>query len=86
MAGAASDPRLRSSITEGVVVFLVAVRRQSRGPSGLLSAAKRLHGDPLREGEPRPLEPIEALIESGTVIALNFPVAHESWSGSHCRA
>jgi hypothetical protein len=68
------DSRLRSSITEGVVVFLSlfddnpAVHRAFCPPRSAYMGT-------LREGEPRPLEPIDVLIDAGRVIALNFPVA-----------
>jgi hypothetical protein len=68
------DPRLRSSITEGVVVFLSlfddnpAVHRAFCPP-------RTAYMGTLAEGEPRPLEPIDTLMEAGRVLALNFPVA-----------
>jgi hypothetical protein len=67
------DSRLRSSITEGIVVFLSlfdsdpAVHRAFCPPRTAYSG----HSAP---GEPRPLPPIEKLLESGRVLALNFPV------------
>lgn len=68
------DTRLRSSITEGVVVFLSlfddnpAVHRAFCPPRSAYMGT-------LREGEPRPLDPIDVLVDAGRVIALNFPVA-----------
>ena len=68
------DTRLRSSITEGVVVFLSlfddnpAVHRAFCPP-------RSAYLGQVAPGEPRPLEPIDALLDSGRVLALNFPVA-----------
>ena len=68
------DTRLRSSITEGVVVFLSlfddnpAVHRAFCPPRSAYMGT-------VGEGEPRPLEPIDTLLDAGRVLALNFPVA-----------
>ncbi len=68
------DTRLRSSITEGVVVFLSlfddnpAVHRAFCPPRSAYMGT-------LADGEPRPLEPIDTLLDAGRVLALNFPVA-----------
>lgn len=68
------DPKLRSSIKQGVVVFLSlfddnpAVYRAFCPPRSAYMAEPG-------PGEPRPLEPIETLLEAGRVLALNFPVA-----------
>ena len=68
------DARLRSSITEGVVVFLSlfddnpAVHRAFCPPRSAYMGT-------LAHGEPRPLEPIDKLLDDGRVIALNFPIA-----------
>jgi hypothetical protein len=67
------DQRLRSSIVEGVVVFLslfddnAAVRRAFCPPRAAYT------GTPI-EGA-RPLPPLEEVLETGHVLALNFPVA-----------
>jgi hypothetical protein len=67
------DTRLRSSITEGVVVFLSlfddnpAVHRAFCPP-------RAAYAEDPRPGEPRPLPPLDRLLESGKVLALNFPV------------
>ena len=67
------DNRLRSSITEGIVVFLSlfddnpAVHRTFCPP-------RSVYAEPPKPGEPRPLPPLEELLESGHVLALNFPV------------
>ena len=52
----------------------LAVRRQPRRAPRVLSTAERLHGH-AGPGEPRPLEPIDTLLDAGRVLALNFPVA-----------
>lgn len=68
------DTRLRSSITEGVVVFLSlfddnpAVHRAFCPPRSAYMGTQA-------KGEPRPLEPIDTLLDAGRVLALNFPVA-----------
>ena len=67
------DNRLRSSITEGIVVFLSlfddnpAVHRTFCPP-------RSAYSDGPAPGEPRPLAPLEELLETGHVLALNFPV------------
>ena len=67
------DQRLRSSITEGIVVFLSlfdenpAVHRTFCPPRSAYASSPKT-------GEPRPLPPLEELLESGHVLALNFPV------------
>ena len=67
------DNRLRSSITEGIVVFLSlfddnpAVHRTFCPP-------RSAYAGPPKPGEPRPLPPLQELLESGHVLALNFPV------------
>jgi len=68
------DNRLRSSITEGIVVFLSlfddnpAVHRTFCPPRTAYMAEPK-------PGEPKPLPPIDELLETGHVLALNFPVA-----------
>jgi hypothetical protein len=67
------DPRLRSSITEGVIVFLSlfddnpAVHRAFCPP-------RAAYAEEPKAGEPRPLPPLDSLMEAGKVLALNFPV------------
>jgi Flp pilus assembly CpaF family ATPase len=67
------DARLRSSIVEGVVVFLSlfddnpAVHRTFCPP-------RRAYTEDPAPGEPRPLPSLTSLLESGHVLALNFPV------------
>jgi len=67
------DARLRSSITEGVVVFLSlfddnpAVHRAFCPP-------RSAYAEEPGAGEPQPLPPLDSLMEAGKVLALNFPV------------
>jgi TraM recognition site of TraD and TraG len=67
------DARLRSSITEGVIVFLSlfddnpAVHRAFCPP-------RTAYAEEPKAGEPKPLPPIDSLMEAGKVLALNFPV------------
>jgi hypothetical protein len=68
------DPKVKASIVEGVVVFLSlfdenpAVYRAFCPPrAAYLNAPK--------PGEPKPLPPLEDLLETGHVLGLNFPVA-----------
>ncbi|HEY3382592.1 MAG TPA: type IV secretion system DNA-binding domain-containing protein [Vicinamibacterales bacterium] len=67
------DHRLRSSITEGVVVFLSlfddnpAIHRTFCPP-------RSAYLDDPPPGSPRPLPPLEELLETGHLLALNFPV------------
>lgn len=67
------DARLRSSIVEGVVVFLSlfddnpAVHRTFCPPRSAYTE------DP-KPGDPKPLPALPTLLESGHVLALNFPV------------
>ena len=53
----------------------VAVRRQPGGASGLLPAAERVRRSRRQPGQPRPLPPLDELLETGHVLGLNFPVA-----------
>ena len=67
------DPKVKASIVEGIVVFLSlfdenpAVHRAFCPSRATMMAPK--------PGEPRPLPPLEDLLESGHVLGLNFPVA-----------
>lgn len=70
------EPRLRSSIVEGIAVFLSLfddnprVARAFCPPKSAYTDAP----DP-RNNRKSPLPPIEELLEAGKVIALNFPVS-----------
>jgi hypothetical protein len=67
------DTRLRSSIVEGIVVFLglfdsdPAVYRAFCPPRSAYVGARQAD-------DPRPLPPLSELLEQGRVLALNFPV------------
>ncbi len=68
------DTRLRSNITEGIVVFLSlfddnpAVHRAFCPP-------QRSYMGMRAPGDPEPLQPLDTLLDTGKVLALNFPVA-----------
>jgi hypothetical protein len=67
------DGRLRSSIVEGVVVFL-SLFDDSPAVHRAFCPPRSAYTDDPPAGEPTPLQPIDALIESGKVLALNFPI------------
>lgn len=68
------DHRLRSSITEGIVVFL-SLFDENPAVHRTFCPPRSAYAEPPKPGEPQPLPPIEELLESGRVLALNFPVA-----------
>jgi hypothetical protein len=68
------DTRLRSSITEGVVVFL-SLFDDSPAVHRAFCPPRRAYMGALGPGDPRPLEPVDTLLDQGRVLALNFPVA-----------
>jgi hypothetical protein len=67
------DNRLRSSITEGVVVFL-SLFDDSPAVHRAFCPPRSAYAEEPAPGEPKPLAPLDALLESGRVLALNFPV------------
>jgi hypothetical protein len=67
-------PRLRSSITEGITVFLSLFEADPAVHRAFCPPRSAYAGEPA-EGEPTPLPPLESLLESGRLLALNFPVA-----------
>ncbi len=67
------DNRLRSSITEGIVVFL-SLFDDNPAVNRTFCPPRSVYADPPKPGEPRPLPKLEDLLESGRVLALNFPV------------
>ena len=67
------DARLRSSITEGVVVFLSLFDDNEEIHRTFCPPQSAYLEDP-PSGAPRPLPPLEDVLESGRVLALNFPV------------
>src|SRR3990170_2825172 len=68
------DHRLRSSITEGIVVFLSLFDENPAVYRTFCPPRSAYMSEP-KPGEPKPLPPIDELLESGHVLALNFPVA-----------
>jgi hypothetical protein len=67
------DGRLRSSIVEGVVVFLSLFDDSAAVHRAFCPPRSAYINDP-GPGEPKPLAPVESLLEKGQVLALNFPV------------
>ena len=67
------DGRLRSSIVEGVVVFL-SLFDDSPAVHRAFCPPRSAYVEEPKPGEPRPLAPLESLLERGHVLALNFPV------------
>jgi hypothetical protein len=68
------DGRLRSSITEGVVVFLSLFDHNPDVHRAFCPPRSAYASEP-KPGEPQPLPPLDTLLEAGRVLALNFPVA-----------
>ena len=68
------DGRLRSSITEGVIVFLSLFDHSPEVQAAFCPPRSAYAGN-LKPGDAVPLPPLEELLESGHVLALNFPVA-----------
>jgi hypothetical protein len=68
------DARLRSSITEGVIVFL-SLFDHNPAVQAAFCPPRSAYAGMLKPGDPTPLPPIEELLETGRVLALNFPVA-----------
>jgi hypothetical protein len=67
------DARLRSSIVEGVVVFLSLFDDSPAVQRAFCPPRSAYAGEPA-PGDPKPLAPLASLLESGHVLALNFPV------------
>jgi hypothetical protein len=67
------DHRLRSSITEGIVVFL-SLFDENPAVHRTFCPPRSAYAEAPKPGEPAPLPPLEELLESGRVLALNFPV------------
>jgi len=67
------DHRLRSSITEGIVVFL-SLFDENPAVHRTFCPPRSAYAEPPKPGDPTPLPPLEELLESGRVLALNFPV------------
>jgi hypothetical protein len=67
------DHRLRSSITEGIVVFL-SLFDENPAVHRTFCPPRSAYAEAPKPGEPTPLPLLEELLESGRVLALNFPV------------
>jgi len=67
------EPKLRTSIVEGVSVFLSLFDDNPAVHRAFCPPKSAYLEDP-KPGDPRPLPPLESLLESGRVLALNFPV------------
>ena len=68
------DAKVKASIVEGVVVFLSLFDENPAVHRAFCPPREAYSGEP-KAGEPRPLPPLEELLESGHVLGLNFPVA-----------
>src|SRR3954466_9251108 len=68
------DARLRSNIKEGILVFLSLFDADPQ-VHRTFCPPRRAYVDEPKPGDPRPLPPLEQLLERGRVLALNFPVA-----------
>ena len=68
------DPKVRASIIEGIVVFL-SLFDENPAVYRAFCPPREAYLRPPKAGEPRPLPPLEDLLESGHVLGLNFPVA-----------
>ena len=67
------DAKVRTSIVEGIVVFL-SLFDEHPAVSRAFCPPRQAYAQPPKPGDPRPLPPIEELLESGHVLGLNFPV------------
>ena len=67
------DNRLRSSITEGLIVFL-SLFDDNPLVHDTFCPPRSAYAGELKPGQRRPLAPLEELLETGAVLALNFPV------------
>jgi hypothetical protein len=68
------DPKVKASIVEGVVVFL-SLFDENPAVHRAFCPPRDRYITPPKAGEPRPLPPLEDLLETGHVLGLNFPVA-----------
>jgi len=68
------DTKVKASIVEGVVVFL-SLFDEDPSVYRAFCPPRQVYAHPPKEGAPRPLPPLEELLESGHVLGLNFPVA-----------
>jgi len=68
------DVKVKASIVEGIVVFL-SLFDEDPAVHRAFSPPREAYITPPKPGEPRPLPPLEDLLETGHVLGLNFPVA-----------
>ena len=68
------DPKVKASIVEGIVVFL-SIFDENPSVCRAFCPPRTAYVGPPKDGEPRPLPPLEELLETGHVLGLNFPVA-----------
>jgi hypothetical protein len=68
------DTKVKASIVEGVVVFL-SLFDENPAVYRAFCPPREAYIRPPKPGEPRPLPPLEDLLETGHVLGLNFPVA-----------
>jgi hypothetical protein len=68
------DVKVKASIVEGVVVFL-SLFDENPAVHRAFCPPRQAYVTPPKPGEPRPLPPLEDLLETGHVLGLNFPVA-----------
>jgi hypothetical protein len=68
------DTKVKASIVEGVVVFL-SLFDENPAVHRVFCPQRQAYITPPKPGDPRPLPPLEDLLETGHVLGLNFPVA-----------
>jgi hypothetical protein len=68
------DARVKASIIEGIVVFL-SLFDENPAVYRAFCPSRATYANRPKAGEPRPLPPLEDLLETGHVLGLNFPVA-----------
>src|SRR5262249_58088494 len=68
------DVKVKASIVEGIVVFL-SLFDENPAVHRAFCPPREAYIKPPESGEPRPLPPLEDLLETGHVLGLNFPVA-----------
>jgi hypothetical protein len=68
------DTKVKASIVEGVVVFL-SLFDENPAVNRAFCPPRETYITGPKPGEPRPLPPLEDLLETGHVLGLNFPVA-----------
>ncbi len=68
------DSKVKASIVEGIVVFL-SIFDENPTVYRSFCPPRTAYATPPTPGDPRPLPPLEELLERGQVLGLNFPVA-----------